>query len=333
MRGRNFQNRITTGRTTLPVAVLVALGCWLAGSIVLPSEHWTARSGSVLWQLVGLDRLPLEVLLIMGFVLHGLAGWLLIELNNAYAIIRMRASVQTTIYLLMTAACPLLYVLYAGSVGLLLFLIALYFLFGSYQQKQLVGNLFYSFVFLSLGSMVVSRLVWLVPVFWLGAYMFRSLHFRSFVASLFGWALPYWFLLAHAYFYGQMELFCQPFREMVHFSAWNLSYFHPNEWAVLAYLFVLYAVSTVHCLLTGYEDKIRTRSYLHFLILLCLCLFVYIVAQPGKSLEVIPLLLAGVGILSGHFFALTSSRGANWFFIGAMVVLCALFVLNVWTLW
>lgn len=332
MRGRSFQNRITTGRTTLPVAVLVALGCWLVGGMMLPSEHWTAWSGSTLWQLAGLDRLPLQVSLPMGFVLHGLAGWLLIELNNAYAIIRMRASVQTTVYLLLTAACPALYVLYAGSVGLLLFLVALYFLFGSYQQKRLVGGLFYSFLFLGLGSMVVPQLVWLVPVFWLGAYLFRSLHFRSFFASLFGWALPYWFLLAHAYFYGQMELFCQPFREMVYFAAWHPC-FHPNEWAVLAYLFVLYAVSTFHCLLLGYEDKIRTRSYLHFLILLCFCLFAYVVAQPVKSRDVLPLLLAGVGILSGHFFALTSSRGSNWFFIGAMVALCALFVLNVWMLW
>jgi len=41
-------------------------------------------------------------------------GYFLIELNNTFAIIRMRASVQTSLYFLLITACPGMHLLYAG---------------------------------------------------------------------------------------------------------------------------------------------------------------------------------------------------------------------------
>ena len=50
-------------------------------------------------------------------------------------------------------------------------------------------------------------------------------------------------------------------------------------------------VSSSHCLIAGYEDKIRTRSYLHFLIFLNFCIFVYIGLQPALYPHLFSLLL------------------------------------------
>ena len=77
-----------------------------------------------------------------------------------------------------------------------------------------------------------------------------------------------------------MDLFYQPFIELATFHPINLWDFPLWEIATLGYLFVLYLVSSIHCLVAGYEDKIRTRSYLHFLIFLSFCIFVYILLQP-----------------------------------------------------
>ena len=113
MRTRNFQNRFTTGRFTLPAVIAVAMACWLLGVLLLPPQVHQAPSGSGLWQSLGTDNLPLWLSLATSFLLHGLTGWILIELNNAYAIIRMRASVQTAFYLLFVSACPLLHRVFA----------------------------------------------------------------------------------------------------------------------------------------------------------------------------------------------------------------------------
>lgn len=154
---------------------------------------------------------------------------------------------------------------------------------------------------------------------------------QSFFASLVGWSVPYWLLLGHALYYGQMELFCQPFRELVTFAPTRFDY-QPWELATLGYLLVLFIVSAAHCLIAGYEDKIRTRSYLHFLILLNFCIFVYIGLQPVLSVHLMSFLLIGVSILAGHLFVLTNSRSSNIFFICAFIGLFILLGFNIWTL-
>ena len=243
----------------------------------------------------------------------------------------MRASVQTSVYFLLIAVCPSIHILYAGDVAAAAFLIALFFLFKSYQQARPTGNIFHAFVFIGLGSLLFPQLMLFVPIFWIGAYNFQSLHPKSFFASLVGWSVPYWFLLGHAFFYGQMELFYQPFRELVTFTPIRFD-FQPWELATLGYLFVLFIVSAVHCLVAGYEDKIRTRSYLHFLILLNFCIFIYLILQPALGVHLLSLLLIGTSILAGHLFVLTSSRSSNIFFICALAGLFILFGFNIWTL-
>lgn len=324
MRTLRLQNRITAGRSTLPAVVLISMACWLLAALVWPGRTGEADGASALWQLLDAGRLPLWASLTGGYLLSALAGWLLIVLNNTYAMIRMRASVQTSLYLLLVAACPPLHPLQAGHVAVLLCLLALFYLFGSYQQKNSSGPLFHAFLALGVASLALPKLTLLAPLFWIGAYSFRSLGRRSFCASLLGWGLPYWFLLGYAYVSGQIELFCQPFRQLAAFAPLQWT-FQPRQLVVLGYLLVLYAVSTGHYLATSYEDKIRTRSYLLFLILLCFCLFVYIGFQPCDAGGLLPLLAAGISILAGHLFALTSSRGSNVFFVVMVVALFAIY--------
>lgn len=200
-----------------------------------------------------------------------------------------------------------------------------------YQQSKPASYLFHAFVFIGMGSLLFPQLIFFVPVFWIGAYSFQSLHPKSFFASLIGWSVPYWFLLGYAYLSGHMDLFYQPFLELVNFRSILLG-FRPWELATIGYILLLYMVSSSHCLIAGYEDKIRTRSYLHFLIFLNFCIFVYIGLQPALYPHLFSLLLIGTSILIGHLFVLTNSRSSNLFFIIMLVGLFTLFGFNLWTL-
>lgn len=333
MRNHRLQGRITAGRFTLPAVILICLVCWTSTSILLPSMSSEKASGYALWQSLCTSCLPGWAERIISFVLYAAIGYFLIELNNTFALIRMRASVQTAIYFLLVTLCPGMHLLYAGDVAAVAFLISLYFLFKSYQQQQPTGYLFHSFVFLGAGSLFFPQLLYFTPLWFLGANYFQALNVRSFCAALLGLCVPYWFLFGHAFFHGQMELFYQPFIELVHFQPidpgkelqlWEL--------VTLGYLFVLYAVSAVHCIVSGFEDKIRTRAYLHFLIFQNLCIFLFIFLQPAHCMDLLSLLLIGVSILVGHLFVLTGSKASNLFFIGSMAGLILLFCFNVWTL-
>lgn len=331
IRSKRLQNRITAGRFTLPAAILLSLFCWILTSILLP-EVPAIKSSYPLWDTIIDGYIPAWASTPLSFILYGVIGYFLIELNNTFAIIRMRASVQTAIYFLFISVCPAMHPLYAGDFASIAFLISLFFLFKGYQHPRPAGIMFYSFLFIGLGSLFFPQPTLFIPLYWIGAYSFQALTPKSFFGSLVGWCLPYWFLLGHAYFYDEMDLFYQPFIELATFRSINLWDFPMWKIATLGYLFVLYLVSSIHCLVAGYEDKIRTRSYLHFFIFLNFCIFAYILLQPVLTVHLLPLLLIGVSILTGHFVVLTNSRASNVFFICALAGLVLLFGFNIWTL-
>ncbi len=329
-RTKRLQNRITTGRFTLPAAILIAAACWISATFLLP-EVKTPPNKYPFWDIFRDSCIPAWADRLSSFVLYALIGYLLIQLNNTFAIIRMRASIQTAVYLLLVSVCPYLHTLQAGGLASAALLAALFFVFRSYQQAESTGTLFHAFVFIGLGSLLLPQLMLFMPVLWAGAYSFRSLHIKSLVASLVGWSVPYWFLLGYAFCCGQMELFYLPFKELTSFAPVQFD-FEPWQQVLLAYLLVLFIVSAAHCFAAGYEDKIRTRNYLHYLILLSLCLFVYIGLQPASAHHLLPSLLICVSLLTGHLFMLTNSLCSNLFFICALAGLFFLFGFNVWTL-
>lgn len=329
-RTKRFQKQVTAGRLTLPATVLISVTCWMLTAALLP-EMEEQRTGYSLWRTFSHFCLSAWPCRFFSFLLYGIIGYFLIELNNTFGIIRMRASIQTAVYFLLISVCPYIHILYAGDLAAASFLIALFFLFKSYQQARSASYLFHAFVSIATGSLFFPKLLFFAPIFWIGSFNFRSLNPKSFLASLIGGSLPYWFLLGYSYIYGQMDLFYQPFRELVTFAPVRFE-FLPWQIATVGYMFVLFLVSSAHCLITGYEDKIRTRSYLNFLIFLNLCIFVYFGFQPVLGVHLLSILLIGVSILAGHLFVLTDSRGSNLFFICALAGLFLLFGFNLWTL-
>lgn len=335
MRNKRLQNQVTTGRWTLPAVIIVCTCCWLLTYLLFPhlSPNPANGTSTLFEQLTHAFPMPVWAEHTTSYLIYAVIGYFLIELNNRFAIIRMRASVQTAIYFLFVTACPRMHLLYAGDIASLAFLVSLYFLFGSYQQSHSSEALFYSFFFIGVGSLFFPQLTFLSVLWIIGAYRFQSLSPRSFCGALLGWTLPYWFMLGHAFFYGQMELFYQTFQSMATFGkTFDLTAFHSWEIAVLGYLFVLFAAGTGHCIVAGFEDKIRTRAYLQFLIDLTGFLFLAIALQPVFYDELLPILMISISILTGHFFVLTGSKTSNIFFIVSVAGLILLFAFNIWTL-
>lgn len=333
MRNKRLQGQITAGRWTLPAVILICTVCWVLTSFILPELVSFHEDGSALWQTTRSLLLPQWAERIASCFIYALIGYFLIEINNQFGIIRMRASVQTSIYFLIVTICPEMHLLHAGDIASIGLLISIYFLFKSYQQSRSSSYLFYSFFFIGAGSIIFPQVTFLSVLWLLEAYRFQSLNLRSFFGALLGWTMPYWLLFGHAVFYHQMELFYHPFVELTTFEPlFNFQVLSLWQLATLGYLLVLFIVSAGHCVSAGFEDKIRTRAYLQFLIDLTFFLFLMIALQPSHCNNLLPLLMISCSILTGHFFALTHSKTSNVFFIIVMVSLILLFGFNIWTL-
>ena len=71
---------------------------------------------------------------------------------------------------------------------------------------------------------------------------------------------PYWMLFGHAFFYDQMEPFYHPSKSGPLWGHIQPADTQPWELATLGYLLVCSSSAPAHCVVAGFEDKIRTRA-------------------------------------------------------------------------
>lgn len=324
---KRLQQRITTGKFVLPVVMLLSVVIWLGVYLIKPVAVFS-QSSSLVWQLLAPFFLGKPVSLLVNFLLYAFIGYLLIELNNAFAIIHLRASIQTSLYFIVISACPELYSLQMGSVVALSMVASIYFLFQSYQHTRPSGVIFYSWIFLGIASLMFPQLLLFSPLYLIGAYNFQSLNPKSFFAGLIGLMVPFWFLLGYAFYFNNMEMFYHPFEALCVFEPINILVLKGWQIVTISFIVLVFIVAVSHSLINGWQDKIRTRAYINFFSLMGTCLLVLLILQPQHYITIFPLLLVFFSFLAGHFFALTRSRGSNIFFIISLAGLAALLSYN-----
>lgn len=324
---KRFQYIATRARITFPLAIIMALLLWIVSWNHMIYESADYCIGNSFF----LDYLP------TGWIAEGLnllfctaIVYILIELNNAFSIIAHRTTFHTSVFVCLWASSSFLNNQLVVSIIVLCTMLALYYLFRSYQVYAPVGNTFHLFLFISLGSLLFPFMLFLIPLFYGTLFVFKALTVRSFFAGLVGCILPYWFLFAYAFYYDTMEVFYMPFRCLTTFSSVDYSIVSIEQWISLAYVLLIFVVSTVHFMLTSYQDKIRIRFYLYFLIILTISCLSFLLLQPQHFAILFALMLVGCCILSGHLFVLVNTKLSNIFFIVSIVLLLIITICNLW---
>lgn len=330
MKGRRFQRRVITAHYTLPISVALAVALWMLAGWISPYDDGVA--GQVMpWEWPSGLLMP-WVSRISGLSVHLLTGLLLIALNNMFGLIRLRASIQTTIYFLLIAACPLLHGLQEGQAAAIAIVASLFPLLASYHDEKAARHVFLAFALLGLGSLVVPQLTLLVPVYWIGAYYLRALSAKSFAGSLLGWFMPYWFLFCYAVYTDRIDDFVAPFEHLATILSGPFSWRITELTVAMLYLFFVFLSGSIQSMSVDSGDNTRTRSHLRFIILLGASLMLMGVVLPGCIAVVYPAAAACASILAGHMFAQTDSRASNRLFIFMLMAWAALCIFNLlWT--
>ena len=186
MRENRFQINVATGRMTLPVAILFCLMIW-----VMSLDSWK-----------DLGTLGITVL----------TGYLMIETNTAFSLIRTRTSLQVGIYWCLFSALVFLHSFEWSCFAPLAFLMAVMHLYRSYESLYASTSIFHAFFFLAIGSLGFPQLLFFVPLFLFSTFSFRSLSLKSFFGGLLGIVNPYWILFGYAYWKEDLGLFLAPYK-------------------------------------------------------------------------------------------------------------------------
>jgi hypothetical protein len=322
-----------TNSMTLFFAIIICFASYVIHLFVLQDIH-PVTMNFVLFKSFDVSSLPFSAILICNAIIYILVGYLLIELNNRSDILRIRPSVLCAFYYLFVILCPELYLYSLANISLLALIVSLFFLFSSYQCYNSSSYLFHAFAVLSIGTLFFPQLMYLVPLWYIGASMMQSLNIRSFFAGILGFCLPYLLLLTCAVYVHQIDIFFVPFVELANFGKMNMFAVMsiPNI-ITLCFFIILFFISIIHCWLIDYDNKIRTRIILHFIILLNFCILLFIVLQPKYELQLLSLFLPGNCLMTCHFFRRSSSRFSDYFFIIVIVLMILIFVFKMFSLY
>lgn len=295
---------MATGRFTLPVVILICLLLW--GSTF---QEWN-------------ELISLGVTVIIGYVF--------IETNTTFNLIRTRTSMPVCLYWLIATALFFLHPFEWTNLVPLVFILATYQLFHSYESVSSSPFIFHSFLFIGLGSIAFPQLLYMVPMLWGSMIPFRAISIKSFLASIIGLMTPYWFIFGYALYFNEMHILLTPLREAAHLYPIDYSHLTLPEIASWGFITLLLIVSGFHYWQISYMDKTRTRIYHSYLAIAGFWATLLSILQPVHWCEWLSIQLICTAFLCGHLFSLTRNRFSGIFFIVTFVLYILLMSFNLW---
>ncbi len=304
---KRFQNRVAESRIALPVTGVYAFAvCALGG--LFTEQLWVQ------------------------FVLLAVSSFLMMELNNVNALIRIYSRMVSCSFLVLAVMSQYLVVDVRCGIVQACFIAFYLFLFSAYQDNRAMGRVFYAFLMLGIASTMFVQILFFVPVVWVllcTNLMVRS--FRAFVSSLFGLLVPYWFMVAYYLYIDDVDSLLDHFLQIAQFGP-VLGWMDMPVSHILtaAYVAILAVVGMIHFRLNNYKDKIRTRMLFEIFSVLALAAIVFMILQPQHIDYLLALLIVSTSPMIGHYIALTNTFITNISFYVMLVVALIITCVNLW---
>ena len=279
---KRFQNKVAESRISLPItavyALLVCLGC----------GFWEQQ---LWWQ----------------FAVLAVSSFLMMELNNANALIRI------------------------GIVQL--FFIAFFlFFFKAYQDKRATGTVFYAFAMLGIASTQFVQILYFLPIALV--LLFTNIlagTARTLCAALMGVLTPYWFVGGYCVYADKLDALVGHVQGLWTFAPIaDINGLDLHQIVTFVLLAFVSVVGMVHFYRNSYKDKIRTRMLFETFTTFNLIIMVFMVLQPQHFNSLLGMLIVSTAPLTGHFISLTNTKLTNATFVVLLFVVMAITVFNIW---
>lgn len=291
-----FQKEIATNRFTLVIVSIFAAIVWVMHEFIAQDEE---------------SHNLFSLTLIGGFLLCALAVYLMAELNNRFALLRISSRMLSSSLVMLCAAASMLHHL-SPSHLMLICAVASYFpMFASYQRPYATTRIFLEFLFVGLASYLFPQVLYLIPFYWIVQAMLRAMTFRSWVASLLGIITPYWFLVTYAYITNDLQLFTDHFNDIITVEMPSYSMLSLKQIMVGAFSLVFFLLGSWDFYQKKHLDKTRIRCNYYAVSLLGAVSFVWLLLQPQYFNLIIPFCLVHTSMLGGHFIALSYGKVQN----------------------
>ena len=305
----NLRSRIVTGTFTLPLTAAFVLVVWLIHGLL----DWRCWAGLGATALI---------------------AYMMVELNNRNALLRIRSRMMGCSFLVLYCTLPFLHDWDVGSIATGCLMMAYFMLFASYGEVRSSGKVFYAFAFTGLASLFYPPYALVALALSVSMlFQLRILLGRNFWASLLGFALPYWFV-------GAWHLWQRTFIEWStsllqgwHFTLPQIQHLPPHILGTFGVVAGLALISMLHYKNTAYNDKIKVRMFFYTIITVEVLLLLGCLFLSTDHDIMLRLLVLNSAPLIAHQLSLARGRGSEFWFYTSLCIIFALGIFNYFGLW
>jgi len=304
---RRLQNKIAESRWALPLtAVYGIVVCLMLGAV-----------GQKMW---------------VQAAILALSTLLMVELNNANALIRIYSRMVSCSFLVLTLMASFLFPSVGGGVVGLCFIIFYVFFLHAYQDRLAVVPIFTAFLALGIASFFFVKILYFVPLLWLlMAVRLQAFSARTFFASLLGLLTPYWLLSVYFFIKSDFDAPLRHFQRLTQFDFPSLNHILLADNQIVTAIFLIFLAITgiVHFVRQRSRDKLRTQMIYELFLVVTLFTIVFLVLQPQYYDFLLRILIIHAAVFIGHFIALTRTKVTNIAVIVIIVATLALTAYNI----
>jgi hypothetical protein len=236
---------------------------------------------------------------IVCFTLTLLNAFLVAQINNRFTIIRTRTFLPILIFLLLLGTWNQTHAMIGSHLVLTLFILALYYFFNMSRDRKASEEAFMGSFLISLSSLLINPMIFIIPLCWIGFVMFQSFSLRTFLASLFGMIAP-WILYLSVAFMLQPDFNIYHLFNLNFNSELSISNFSLPEIIYAISISLIMIISIVEMYSITNSDAINTRNKLDFLLFLLVSLVILSFIFRNQFISFLPIIALVYSLLISH---------------------------------
>ena len=302
---------------SIPLAVLLVGLCfiiWMSAYVGTQYTTDTTLNTSVVQSLQSVFSPDSLLSNLICIALTLLNGFLVAQINNRFTIIRTRTFLPILIFLLLISTWNQTHMMIGSHLALTLFIFALFYFFTMSRDRKASEQAFMGTFLISVSSILINPLIFIIPVCWIGFTIFQSLSLKTFLASLFGAITP-WILYTSVLYLIHPDVDFSTLINIYYSIDLSLSTFSLTE--------IIYTVSMGIILITGLigmysvsnSDAINTRNKLNFLLFLFVSMIVISFIFSNQIKSFLPIIALVYALLISHPLTLKQNNFYGILFI------------------
>ena len=304
MNVRAIHSALVTGKFVIPSGILLCVLARYCNDA--PWDQWE------LWLTLG-TQIAISIF------------WL--RFNHRFTVIRRRTVFPSFFYLLFCGANPIFFTSAIAGMVSLGMMLCIFSLFDSYQKLYTQNSGFIIALVIGICSLFWPPVLFLFPVFWIGAVWFQAFHWKYFLASITGVLTVFLFVTAWSVYKEDWSILLDRLPEFRELMVFGLLDFSILAWIATVLIIVLMLIAGIHFFLSSYQEKIRIRRYFLFLFLFAIFAFIMTVLQSPEKVTWAQIACIPCSVIISHYFSLVEKK---WALIMFFVITAVIAFIHCW---